>query len=38
VSGKGVGAPIWEMMALLGRDVVVPRIATATAKISFSKA
>lgn len=38
VSGKGVGAPIWEMMALLGRDIVVARIETATTKISFSKA
>ena len=35
VSGKGVGAPIWEMMALIGRDLIVPRIETAVSKISF---
>ena len=38
VSGEGVGAPIWEMMSLIGRDFIVPRIELATTKISFPKA
>jgi glutamyl-tRNA synthetase len=37
VSGKGVGAPIWEMIALIGRDTIVARIQKAAVKISFSK-
>ena len=38
VSGFGVGAPIWEMIALIGRDYIVPRIQKAVTKISFPKA
>jgi len=38
VSGFGVGAPIWEMIALIGRDFIVPRIQKACTKISFPKA
>jgi glutamyl-tRNA synthetase len=38
VSGFGVGAPIWEMIALIGRDHIVPRIQKAVTKISFPKA
>lgn len=38
VSGFGVGAPIWEMIALIGRDFIVPRIEKACTKISFPKA
>ena len=38
VSGFGVGAPIWEMIALIGRDFIVPRMEIACTKISFPKA
>lgn len=37
VSGKGAGAPIWEMIALLGRDRVTKRLEKAINKISFLK-
>jgi glutamyl-tRNA synthetase len=36
ISGQGVGAPIWEMIAHLGRDYAVDRLNAATEKISFS--
>lgn len=36
ISGEGVGAPIWEMIAHIGRDYVVQRMRNATMKISFS--
>ena len=36
VSGEGVGAPIWEMIAHIGRDYVIDRMRKATTKISFS--
>jgi glutamyl-tRNA synthetase len=36
VSGEGVGAPIWEMIAHIGRDYVINRMRNATTKISFS--
>ena len=36
ISGQGVGAPIWEMIAHLGRDYAVERLNLATQKISFS--
>jgi len=36
VSGEGVGAPIWEMIAHIGRDYVINRMRIATTKISFS--
>jgi glutamyl/glutaminyl-tRNA synthetase len=36
VSGEGVGAPIWEMIAHIGRDCVIERMRRATTKISFS--
>jgi len=36
VSGKGAGAPIWEMMALIGRDFITARLENAVKKISFS--
>ena len=36
VSGQGVGAPIWDMIALIGRDYIINRIQMAIDKISFS--
>lgn len=36
VSGEGVGAPIWEMIAHIGRDYITERMRKATTKISFS--
>jgi glutamyl-tRNA synthetase len=36
VSGEGTGAPIWEMIALLGKEEVIHRIKSASNKISFS--
>lgn len=36
ISGEGVGAPIWEMIAHIGRDYVIERMRNATTKISFS--
>ena len=36
VSGKGAGAPIWEMIALIGRDFILERLEFAVKKISFS--
>ena len=36
ISGQGVGAPIWEMIAHLGRDYAIDRLNAATEKISFS--
>ncbi len=37
VSGKGAGAPIWEMIALIGKDRILNRIENGINKISFSK-
>lgn len=37
VSGKGAGAPIWEMIALIGRNNILLRLENAISKISFSK-
>ena len=37
VSGKGAGAPIWEMIALIGKVRILKRIENAINKISFSK-
>jgi glutamyl-tRNA synthetase len=36
LSGEGIGAPIWEMMAHLGKVRSVERIRRGTSKISFS--
>jgi glutamyl-tRNA synthetase len=33
VSGAPMGPPIWEMIALIGRDYVLPRLREAAAKI-----
>jgi hypothetical protein len=37
VSGKGAGAPIWEMIALIGQQNILRRLENAINKISFSK-
>ena len=37
VSGKGAGAPIWEMIALIGKERILNRIENGINKISFSK-
>jgi glutamyl-tRNA synthetase len=37
VSGKGAGAPIWEMIALIGNQNILLRLENAINKISFSK-
>lgn len=36
VSGQSGGAPIWEMIAHIGRDYITDRMKVATQKISFS--
>ena len=38
VSGAPMGPPIWDMIALIGRDFVLPRLREAAAKIQPSVA
>jgi glutamyl-tRNA synthetase len=38
VSGAPMGPPIWEMIALIGRDFILPRLRTAAEKITVAGA
>jgi glutamyl-tRNA synthetase len=38
VSGAPMGPPIWEMIALIGRDFILPRLHTAADKITVAGA